>query len=1301
MSKGVIQTVAGGLLIAAGVAAMFVPGGQGLGIFLITAGIGLVLSGIGTMLAKGPLSGFATTTRNPIAPWEVIYGRARVGGTIVYIAQFPPSGHDSDIPNKYLDMVVVVACHPCESVDELLFDNQLVQIGIGNTSFPPLDNGDGLFQPILNLSAISRAGSVVTVTAVGDIPLLEDGDTVNIDHHNNGGILDTYNATGKYQVTIIDRIGGNLSFYYLSGGTAFSVNGEGRVSPVWANYKNRVYMEVIGDQGTGDLYNTGIGSDSGPYNRLGHQQTVGETFVGMTTGTPNPDSDGSGVDLGTLIQNGLPYFDAGYTNPWTPFCSLVGKTAVHIRLAFDKDIFVGGIPQISFHVKGKCDIQDPRSSPPVVGYTENAALCIADYLSDTTWGFKAPYGTEINIPALIAAANICDESVQVSIPYLPNPVLGAGLEYRYTINGKFNLTMKRGEILQNLLTACSGRIVYVDGMFSIYPAAWTGATLTVDSTWVMSNATDSIKWRPIQSISNTYNGVKGTYISPANNWQSADFPRYAQDSFHGYNNGDPADFYDLNLTIDGGDRRWFDIQLPFTLSPDTAQRLAKLELMRRRRQGTGTFQFNMYGYQIVALDVLAMSLDYFGWDGKTLEVLSSRLRADKQQNEGGGSVVALSTEIDVQETDEFVYDFELIEDLSPQGYQVPGIPNTLRVPLPPTNLQVIFDENGRAVLTWTPPADPSVTEIRGRYQLVVSPEGLWVSLGMVDVSVTQIPLPTLLRGASYSLALQSVDAAGVTSAWVQIVYVALSLPPQWAPFFVKGVAEDPLWSDEYTFDVTLAYSKLGNRLTLSHGAADPRVTAGGKEPVNKTIANVPAPHIVDYTVNPTGGHIPSNTGLYFVVTADDGAGNYTLPSNMRFVQIPAASPPDTPGTGTISLTINVKWPTVPGLTNYTVYIGIHHDIVTAQAWAQSLTSGPLSPPASPPSSPPGVQYSPVTFTVGGNQSPPGSGLVRTWNPPDPNERKVRLKGAIVYHAGVIGAKIDSVSGNTITSSATVDVAALDNWAGRVLFVTGRTAGIDPSPRIPLWSRRCTAFNPATGQFTFSGPAITGGLNDPQAGDVFIVSTLGYDNSSDPFTLRDPGWSSAGDVPTPHSGLFTNLETGMVMWVIKGKSVGTGANILANDSTGHFLDRAVPIDSTSVWIIVENGWPYVVDYPALNNPNPFQSIYPSLPIANLPTQQMFMRGYLVDALGQESQDSYGPYRILYSRGQGLYVDRPDGHLSPPASLDDTIQVLVANTAAGFVSVKLPDPSTMTGRRITIKKDLNSPPATFSTPTGLIR
>ncbi len=534
------------------------------------------------------------------------------------------------------------------------------------------------------------------------------------------------------------------------GGTADTFSGQGQVRTAWPDYGRKVYCEAL----------------------LGDHTA---TFEGMLSGTPN---DG---DTGDLIQDG--------SNPWTAAHKALGKTVVFLRLHYNDKIFAGGIPQISFIVRGKSDIYDPRlgafGDAGTTAYTENAALCIADYLANTTWGFRATYGTEIPIAQLIAAANICDEPVDLA---------AGGTEPRYAVNGTFPLSTKRGEVLQNLLTACGGRITYNGGQFVIWPAAWIGvgyrlgaplivpaaagtfvfdfkdqvnggdlqyqngrvsihfdgaggATMSYlgttgtttnannfgvggvalvgatagagpvsftppapghelkvqifspDGTWATGAAYDNsdatahaylvsapssyvalnlsgvdsfagaFRWKTTVPIRDLYNGVKGVYVSPGNRWQPSDFPPYAQDVLHGYGS-------DANLTADGGDRRWLDIQLPFTISAAAAQRLAKIELVRRRHFGTGTFLLDMRGYQLSSLDVLSMTLPFLGWTNKLLEVTAHRLKLDKQDTGNGLEATCLGVEIDVQETSPSIYEWSTSDELSVQGYQQANPPSS-------------------------------------------------------------------------------------------------------------------------------------------------------------------------------------------------------------------------------------------------------------------------------------------------------------------------------------------------------------------------------------------------------------------------------------------------------------------------------------------------------------------------------------------------------------------------------------------------------------------------------------------------
>lgn len=667
LAVGTAEVVAGGILAMTGVGAAIAP-------WLIMAGAGTIMSGIGTLLShRGAMGGFATTVRNPTAPWKVVYGRARTGGTVVYMHSWGDSA-------KMLDLVIVLAAHSCQSVDVVLFDQQRVQIDTNaapagaaagsGTSFTPV-------QQTVNISRIQRVDGVVTVTLPANIPYLIEGDRVQVT--DVPGDL-TLNGTVQVAQILSRTVGspGNIKFTFLSGGIDSDVSSAGHVKTLWADYGRKVYFEPL----------------------LGGQ-TLGQTFKGMA-GTPY-DGDMHNI-VNPNLTSGLGGGGANHDepNPWTGNCSLQGKTAVFIRLHYNDQYFRGGLPQISFLMHGKNDIQDTRTSPPTVGYTENAALCIADFLAHPTWGFKAVYGTEIPTAELNAAANVCDESVPLALSTASPPMT----EPAYTCNGQFDISMRPGEILQNLLTSCAGRLTYVGGKFVIWPAAWRGNSFAIGSNpgggvTALGDfallAAGAIRWRPTVSGRDLYNGVKGTYISQANKWMASDFPPYAQDALHGYASSPTVPENDANMARDGGVRRWKDVQFPFTISAATAQRLAKIELMRCRQQGTGTLVFNLAAYTIAPMDCGLVTIPFLNWTAKQLEVLASRFRLEQGGSENSAAPVLL-VEVDVQETAASVYDWSTEEELSPQGYVQPEIPGIGGFGFFPT--EIVPGHN--APFPWTP-----------------------------------------------------------------------------------------------------------------------------------------------------------------------------------------------------------------------------------------------------------------------------------------------------------------------------------------------------------------------------------------------------------------------------------------------------------------------------------------------------------------------------------------------------------------------------------------------------------------------
>jgi hypothetical protein len=886
--------------------------GNPLGPLLIAAGAGTVLSGIGSMLAGDPLKGFATTTRNPISPWRVCLGRVRTGGNVIY-------SHTWGDKDKVMDLVIVLADHPCLAVDELLFDQQRIQIdtsaiptsaAAGYTITPPAAGSGTSFTPVReggNITSIARSNAVVTVILPKDIPYLTAGDLILIQDVPGDPTLN-----GTFSVSeIVSRVpsGGSyiLTFQFLSGGQPATVLNAGQAYSKWADYGRTIYFEPL----------------------LG-QQPLGHTFVGMTAGVP---WQGNGKLNTPAAQPNAQGSIAGGTagpNPWTNFCSLQGKTAVFLRIQYDSKYYASGLPQISFHVRGKCDVYDPgagaltgvkaagmsnagsgyvasgmystgdvlalvQGSPPTAsggqvtvtsvdssghiltflvsapgtgyalgaattsggsgsgaafvvqaltgatganGYTENPALLIADYLADRTWGYGAAYGTEIPLTALEAAADVCDVPVALAI---------GGTEPTWALNGQFELTLSRGEILQRMLTACAGRIT-PEAPFVIQPATWTGPGTPPLQIDLEEIAAGPYEWRG-PAIREQFNGVKGTYISPNNKWQSTDYPYYAQDAMHGYSG--PAQYGgDINLAADLGERRWLEWHLYFTISASMAQRAAKVELLRRRwaNSGTGTFDCTLAAYRLQALDIFEGTVGYMALANALLEVAAVRLKFEDRQG-----AVLIGVEIDVQLTDPDIYAWTTEEELSDQGYvQVkwpraalgetvpwpwsPGYANPLAgdaIGAPASfGIQPVYGTDAQGNTT-------AALQIKG-----TPPQNVMSGMGMPQIDYIQQSSGGSLPAGTYVVAISARDSSGAT--WKSTDYLnaytvavdgvgALSGNATIAADVIYGPGDDgcdvylALWTpDGYVFHWQVTLAAGNTSITLDHFDQS---TPGGPDPM--------------------------------------------------------------------------------------------------------------------------------------------------------------------------------------------------------------------------------------------------------------------------------------------------------------------------------------------------------------------------------------------------------------------------------------------------------------------------------------
>lgn len=93
----------------------------GMGAALIRIGGTLLLSYASQALMPKPkatLQPRTVTIREPVVPRDLVYGRTRKGGVIVFL-------HSSGVGNTHLDLVIVLATHHVKSIGAVYFEGEL------------------------------------------------------------------------------------------------------------------------------------------------------------------------------------------------------------------------------------------------------------------------------------------------------------------------------------------------------------------------------------------------------------------------------------------------------------------------------------------------------------------------------------------------------------------------------------------------------------------------------------------------------------------------------------------------------------------------------------------------------------------------------------------------------------------------------------------------------------------------------------------------------------------------------------------------------------------------------------------------------------------------------------------------------------------------------------------------------------------------------------------------------------------------------------------------------------------------
>ena len=351
-----------------------------------------------------------------------------------------------------------------------------------------------------------------------------------------------------------------------------------------------------------------------------------------------------GDHTASLGGSGLTNFSTKWTN------NHILRGIAHLAIVFEyvDDVWDEGLPEISALVEGK-KVYDPRkdstSSAYVSGlgvsthradqpgtwqYDNNPALIVRDFLTDSNYGLGEE-DTNIDDDLIGTAASVSEESVTDGD--------------KYTCNGAWLTSQPPVDVIAQLMTSCAGYLWYAQGKWRLKAGKDVSPTVTLTEDDLRSPLSVATR----HSRRDNFNAVRGTFRGPKSNYQFTDYPTVTATNF---------------VTIDGGSESTMDLALPFTDTPEQAQRLANIALEKNRSQITVVGSFGLNAFPLQVSDTVSITNTRFGWTNKLFEVVAWGLSIEDY---------VLQVDLVLRETTSTTYDeFQNVTGFESDNTTLPG-----------------------------------------------------------------------------------------------------------------------------------------------------------------------------------------------------------------------------------------------------------------------------------------------------------------------------------------------------------------------------------------------------------------------------------------------------------------------------------------------------------------------------------------------------------------------------------------------------------------------------------------------------
>jgi uncharacterized coiled-coil protein SlyX len=412
--------------------------------------------------------------------------------------------------------------------------------------------------------------------------------------------------------------------------------------------------------------------------------------------------------------------------PWSNSHRLQGVAYLALKFKWDEKAYTG-IPSVTAVVKGR-KVYDPRTQ--TTEWSDNPALCIRDYLTNTRYGKGLP-ASAIDDVAFSQAATDC-ESFTVS------PFNGSATNHQlFTMNHVVDTSKKILENLNDMLLSCRAFLPYSKGVYSLRIDQPSESVLSIGADQIISGIAIAGNKKE-----DRFNQVKVNFFNKALNYKE-DQAIYPETN---------STLYQTYLAEDDNEPLIDEVDIFSLNNFYSAREMARLILERSRQNSTISFNGTSELVNLEVGEVVSITHPTPAWTNKLFQVQEVALNFD-------GTVNVTCIEYDAA-----LYTYDTPDEEQPFiGSRLPD-PNQVD---PITSLSVstgsYIENDGKSIgyidASWSAPEDELVDRYEIKFEYNSREE-------VIEIASTEYRFKPTQGGASYLVSVRAVNGLGIRSEWV-------------------------------------------------------------------------------------------------------------------------------------------------------------------------------------------------------------------------------------------------------------------------------------------------------------------------------------------------------------------------------------------------------------------------------------------------------------------------------------------------------------------------------------------------------